>query len=67
MAAVLAGGAGAVALHRSAARLWALRDVPRWKPEVTVPGTRLPRRQGVVLHRTDQLEGLDVTVHAGTP
>src|SRR3712207_6797516 len=43
MAAVLACGDGAVASHRSAGRLWRLRDVPRWKPEVTVPRTSRPK------------------------
>lgn len=61
LAAVLACGAGAVASHRSAARLHDLRDVPRWRPEVTVPGSRLPLLRGVVRHRTDLLEPLDVT------
>lgn len=61
LAAVLASGDGAVASHRSAAQLHLLRDVPRWRPEVTVPGPRLPRCHGVTRHRTDLLEPADVT------
>jgi hypothetical protein len=61
LAAVLGGGAEAVASHRSAARLHGLRDTPRWRPEITVPGRRLPRSGGVTCHRTDLLEAPDVT------
>lgn len=60
-AAVLACGPGAVASHRSAAALHQLREVPPWRPEVTVPGSRLPRHRRITLHRTDRLEPLDVT------
>lgn len=60
-AAVLACGAGAVASHRSAAWLHDLRGVPRWRSEITVGRTRLPRHLGMALHRTDQLEPVDVT------
>jgi very-short-patch-repair endonuclease len=66
-AAVLAAGASAVASHRSAARLWALRDVPRWAPEVTALGRRLPDVEGVVVHRTDRLDDLDRAVVDGIP
>lgn len=61
LAAVLGAGAGAVASHRSAAWLHGLRDTPRWRPEITVPGRRLPRSRGVACHRTDLLERPDVT------
>lgn len=60
-AGVLACGPAAVASHRSAARLHGLRGVPRWRPEVTVLGRRLPRHGGIALHRTDHLESIDVT------
>ena len=60
LAAVLAAGPDAVASHRSAATLHGLRDVLRWRPEVTVPGTRLPAYTGVTRHRTDLLETTDV-------
>lgn len=59
-AAALAAGPAAVASHRSAARLWGLRDVPRWRPEVMAPGTRLPLLDGVTVHRTNLLDPLDV-------
>ena len=52
MAAVLAGGEGAVLSHRSAARFWRLLPpVAEWV-EVTSPGRRL-RRDGIVGHRGD--------------
>ena len=66
-AAVLACGADAVASHRSAGRLWRLREVPRWRPEVTVPGSRRPRVDGVVVHRTDTLDTEDVAAVEGIP
>jgi hypothetical protein len=66
-AAVLAGGEGAVASHRSAARLHGFRDVPRWRPEVTTCATDLPRAQGVQFHRTNLLDPLDLTVVDGIP
>lgn len=56
MAAVLAGGPGAVASHRTAAALWGLDDFPRGTPEVTVPrGVRL-RRTGVRVHSSTDLD-----------
>lgn len=61
LAAVLASGDQAVASHRSAARLHALRGTPRWRPEVTVARTRLPRHAGIIVHRTNLLEPVDVT------
>ncbi len=67
LAACLACGPAAVASHRSAGRLWDLRGVPRWRPEVTVPGTRLPRVHEAVVHRTDRLDPEDVTAVQGVP
>jgi hypothetical protein len=67
LAACLAGGPTAVASHRSAGRLWGLRAVPRWRPEVTVTGSRLPRLAGVVVHRTDRLDAEDVDRTQGIP
>lgn len=61
LAAVLACGPGAVASHRSAARLHRFRGVPRGRPEVTLTGTRLPLAKGITVHRTDTLEPVDVT------
>ena len=60
MAAVLAGGDGAVASFRSAARLWALG--PREdRIEITVPRARRARLPGVVVHDTT----VDGTIHRG--
>ncbi len=67
MAAVLGCGSGAVASHRSAGRAWCLRGVPRWRPEVTVPGTSCPVIHGVVIHRTDTLEAPDVARQGNVP
>lgn len=67
MAAVLACGDGALASHRSAGRVWALREVPRWRPEVTVPGTSRPKATGIVVHRTDTLEPPDTARRHGIP
>ena len=67
MAAVLACGDGAVTSHRSAGRLWRLRDVPRWRPEVTVCRTSCPMTPGIVVHRTDTLGPEDVAVVHGIP
>jgi hypothetical protein len=67
LGAVRACGAGAVASHRSAAWLWELRDVPRWRPEVTVPHQDLPRHHGITRHRTDTLDPVDVAVVHGVP
>ena len=67
LAAVLAGGVGAVASHRSAGRLWALRSVPRWRPEVTVPRASRPTAGAIVVHRTDRLEPEDVATTHGIP
>ena len=61
LAAVLASGTGAVASHRSAAVLHGLKGIHRHRPEVTVPGRRLPRHDGISLHRTDLLRPIDVT------
>jgi hypothetical protein len=67
LAAVWAAGAMAVASHRSAAWLWELRDVPRWRPEVTVAGRSRRSPTRVTVHRTDRLEPLDITTCEGIP
>ncbi|HZB72736.1 MAG TPA: type IV toxin-antitoxin system AbiEi family antitoxin domain-containing protein, partial [Acidimicrobiales bacterium] len=67
VAAVLSGGATTLASHRSAARLWELRGVPRWKAEVTALGRRLPLIEGVLVHRTDRLDPLDLGAMDGIP
>jgi hypothetical protein len=48
-AAVLAGGAGAVLSHRSAATLWGLMDVTD-PMDITVPGRRRRGPAGVIVH-----------------
>lgn len=64
-AAVLAGGAGAVASHRSAARLWSLLDDA--PTEISVPRGRLPRPNGVAVHRSGDLAPPWCTTRAGVP
>ncbi len=61
LAACLAAGTGAVASHRSAGVLWTLRGVEAEKPEIIVPGTRCPTLRGVLVHRTDRLDDIDVS------
>jgi hypothetical protein len=67
LAAVWAAGRLTVASHRSAAWLWELRDVPRWRPEVTVAGRTRRTVTRVTVHRTDRLEPQDLTVVNGIP
>ena len=50
MAAVLAGGPGAVLSHRSAAALWGMRGASGGRVEITVP-RKLGRRSGIRAHR----------------
>jgi hypothetical protein len=57
----------AVASHRSAAWLWELRDVPRWRPEVTVAGRTRRSVSRVTVHRTELLEPQDLTAVDGIP
>jgi hypothetical protein len=66
-AGVLAGGEGAVASHRSAARLHGFDGVPRWRPEVTTCASDLPRAAGIHFHRTNLLDVLDVELVGGIP
>lgn len=65
MAAVLACEGKAVASHRSAARLWGL--VEDETVEVTVERDRLPRLQGVVVHRPLDLWKARTTARDGIP
>jgi predicted transcriptional regulator of viral defense system len=67
LAAVWAAGRSAVASHRSGAWLWELRDVPRWRPELTVPGRTRKAVSRATVHRTDRLEPMDVTAVDGVP
>jgi very-short-patch-repair endonuclease len=66
MAAVLAGGPGAVVSHYLAAVLWAVRP-PREGPiDVTVPGRKVRPRPGLSTHRTT-LHPHDITRRHGIP
>lgn len=66
LAAVLAAGPTAVASHRSAGAQLGF-EIRRHRPEITVPGTALPRLSGVTVHRTKVLDPIDVTVAGGIP
>ena len=65
MAAVLAGGAGAVLSHRSAAELWGLRSGMTVPVHVTV-GTGRSARKGIRFHRSP-LPFDEITTHDGIP
>jgi hypothetical protein len=67
MAAVLAAGDGAYASHRSSGRLVGFRDVPLYRPELTVVSLDHPDRSGIRIHRTNLLLPADVTVVDGIP
>jgi very-short-patch-repair endonuclease len=61
LAACMAVGHGAVASHRSAGALWAMRGVEAQGPEILVPATRTPTLRSVHVHRTDRLDDIDVS------
>lgn len=66
MAAVLAGGDGAVLSHRAAGHLLKLlRGTP--PPEITVPTTAHRRRPGIVIHRVRALHPRDLCFVDGIP
>ena len=67
MAAVLAGGPGAVLSHRAAAYLLKLWRGLAPAPEITVPSTAERSRPGVVIHRVRSLHPRDVCVVDGIP
>ena len=67
LAACMAAGSRAVASHRSAAVLWALRGVEADTPEITFPGTRRPELRGVMVHRTDRLDRIDASRRVRIP
>jgi hypothetical protein len=67
MAAILAGGLGAVLSHRAAGYLLkVLRGLPP-RPEITVPSTNRRSRPGIVIHRVRSLHPRDVCVVDGIP
>ncbi len=66
-AAVLAGGPGSLASHRTALLIWRLDGLSTAPVEVTVPYSNRPVPSGVIVHRTrrvqdeDEVSGLPVT------
>jgi REase_MTES_1575/Transcriptional regulator, AbiEi antitoxin len=68
MAAVLAGGRGAVLSHTSAAAAWELRRTNSRLIHVTVPGDPgRKRRHGLKVHRSSTLTAGQTTTHRGIP
>ena len=68
LAAVMACGPGAALSHRSAARLWEIRQSGSGFTDVTVPtqNGRI-RRDGIRVHRSGRLAAEEVTVRSGIP
>ena len=52
LAALLACGPASFLSHRTAAAIWGLRAVSLAQIEVTIPGPKARRRQGLIVHRT---------------
>ena len=68
MAAVLAGGRGAVLSHGTAAAVWDLRRAAGGAVHITVPGDPgRKRRRGIKVHRSTTLSARDVTAHNRLP
>jgi len=67
MAAVLAGGVGAVLSHESAAALWAMRKHPAGAIRISVPAPRNPRQAGIRVHRRALLPAAHLTAHHNIP
>jgi hypothetical protein len=68
MAAVLAGGDGAVLSHATAAAAWGLRPIGAGAIHVTIPGDHgRKRRAGIRIHRSTTLTPDDATTHRGIP
>lgn len=68
LAAVLAGGVGAVASHSTAAALWGLPEQPNELPiEITSPRARCPETRIARVHRSLHLDDRDVTSLSGIP
>jgi hypothetical protein len=66
-AAVLWCGQPCALSHTSAAALWRIRTGSVERPELTVPKARAPRVDGVVVHRTQRIDGDDVASVGGLP
>lgn len=67
MAAVLAGGAGAVASHWTSAVLWGFVRWDDRRIDVTAPGSAGRSRDGIRFHRSRSLAPRDVTRRHGIP
>ena len=67
LAACLAGGAGAVASHRSAARIWRLTAAHGDVLEMSVPRRSGPRPRGTIVHRSGDLRPEHTTVRNCIP
>jgi very-short-patch-repair endonuclease len=67
LAAVLAGGDGAVASHRTAGLLWGLDGCRPGMPEVTVPRGRRYRPAGVRVHQSTDLHLVRPVLRNGIP
>ncbi len=67
MAACLAAGPGAVASHRTAARIWGLLDPTDEIVEITVARGRAPRPKRTVVHRSGDLVPEHTTVRRRLP
>ena len=61
-------GAGlSMASHRSAAELWGIGGIRSIGPEITLPGSARPRLRGVIVHRTNAVDAVDITAIDGIP
>jgi len=67
MAGCLAAGEGAVASHRTAARIWQLLDPSDDIVEITVPRRRSPQPKRIVVHRSTDLVADHTTVRRRIP
>ena len=67
MAAVLAGGPGAVLSHSSAAALWGFGKERPGVVEISVPADRRRQRPGIRAYRRAVLKPEDLTDHEGIP
>ncbi|MGI8621909.1 MAG: hypothetical protein ACR2NB_00165 [Solirubrobacteraceae bacterium] len=66
MAAVLAGGPGAVLSHHWSGWIWTLRPLPDGPVEITASRQRHARRK-LILHQSRSLPPQDTTTHWGIP
>lgn len=67
LVAVLAGGPGAVASHRTAAALWGLEGCRRGIPEISIPRGRTFRRPGIRVHQSTDLDRTTTTIIRSIP